>query len=855
MKRGQITVFIIVGIIVLFVFLLLIQLSSSFEKEQLEQQQEGILTKAFYKEGLRLFVEDCLEDELSNGLVLLGKQGRLWDEGGGVLGFENGVTGVQFGEDQVFYGITREDHELPEAYPCDEHTGEEPAFCQYGYPNISVGFGEKSLFTTEHLQEDLTRYVSIKTVECVDSFVKENVSQSAVLVTEKPEVSVTLLPQGIPVQVDYPIRFSVGGEEFFSLASFDFFYPSEFGRFVQKAAVFPMKWDQLFVDFDYSEEVFIDEKFTYGSVKEIGECEGVVGEYFCERALSPYTGGIPVQMKKDEVAGDTVFTFSYPWSSVIASSVDVIDVPQDSMYRFRIARQNRPPALEYEERLSCISEEYDYLVIKGSQNYDEVEISLDAMDPDEDEELVYSFESSLSGVVEGNTFTVSGEALPDETGVYDVVGSVEDEHGLVDSQRIRVLVDRDVGAELSLHMPYDLGERGLYEEIYSPENGYIVSVEDPIFFDVQMPLKSAGATFEETTLTYTGDEEFVFTLSELSDFGGGGCFSFPGFLLGKCGDEEGLGFYGEYVVSDAGTVDDTSKIWNWKTWLNDPSNVKPKTMPTNFFKEVKGGEDLILDVDVSYCSEELDIPEITIPLNVVECLPHKNADHPFPYPYHTVKVDPETGERSEEEINPFLAEHACCGNFEYKKPEEVCYESLPEQGCFGLASDDLVLLSDGNTDLEDLAGYIVEERVEKAYCTGDRGNVCGEGNFESVIVDGGKCGNREAYGGTCNKVHGYCEDLDPWSINEEEKAWCNGPVGCGTTTSVCTTSIVYTGSVPNVFAGGNVENTIQANNQDFQCGGCTFEGQQCFLLFSGVPATCNKLGAGVFECGGGGKGG
>ena len=102
-KRGQITIFIILGLLILISFIFVYSLTSGIKKGQLQETQEKTLTKSFKKEALRIFVEDCLTDELEKGLIIIGKQGRLWnDQPGGTRQFEEGVTGTALGEERLF---------------------------------------------------------------------------------------------------------------------------------------------------------------------------------------------------------------------------------------------------------------------------------------------------------------------------------------------------------------------------------------------------------------------------------------------------------------------------------------------------------------------------------------------------------------------------------------------------------------------------------------------------------------------------------------------------------------------------------------------------------------------------------
>src|SRR3989344_4029996 len=99
-RSAQITVFMILGLVMLFVFIFVLSLSADIKKGQLQEIQEKTLTKTFKKEALRIFVEDCLTDELEKGLIFIGRQGRLWgDQPGGTRNFEEGISGVSVGND------------------------------------------------------------------------------------------------------------------------------------------------------------------------------------------------------------------------------------------------------------------------------------------------------------------------------------------------------------------------------------------------------------------------------------------------------------------------------------------------------------------------------------------------------------------------------------------------------------------------------------------------------------------------------------------------------------------------------------------------------------------------------------
>src|SRR3989338_2075742 len=139
MKQAQVTVFIMVGIVILAVFMFVFQLRDELVKADLERWKSEVFSKIFQKEALRIYVEDCLQDELEAGLVLLGKQGRIWqDQPGGSTAFLEGQNGVLFEGERVAYALTKSSFDF-RVYPCAFDDG---GFCTYPSPDVAMRFGE-----------------------------------------------------------------------------------------------------------------------------------------------------------------------------------------------------------------------------------------------------------------------------------------------------------------------------------------------------------------------------------------------------------------------------------------------------------------------------------------------------------------------------------------------------------------------------------------------------------------------------------------------------------------------------------------------------------------------------------------
>jgi len=217
-RKAQITIFIIVGMLVLFIFIFLTLFTAKIKTEQLELQGEDIFTKSFKKEALRLFVDTCLKDGMEEGLILLSKQGRLWnDQPGGKEAFQEEITGVQLPEEtneqggRIFYGLTREVYSQNKfTYPCDDKDSLLP--CVYQYPNTAIGFGNREFRVTD-FQNDLRKFLIERTVDCVEEFTRKNISRNAEFETTDINLKLTLNDDLISAHVNYPLKFRVGGEE------------------------------------------------------------------------------------------------------------------------------------------------------------------------------------------------------------------------------------------------------------------------------------------------------------------------------------------------------------------------------------------------------------------------------------------------------------------------------------------------------------------------------------------------------------------------------------------------------------------------------------------------------------------
>ena len=829
---GQITVFMILGLLVLFVFIFVLSLSSDIKKGQLQEVQEKALTKTFKKEALRIFVEDCLTDELEKGLILIGKQGRLWNnQPGGTRSFEEGISGVTVGNDQIFYGMTPDPYlEYKNAYPCSNESSPSE-FCKYSYPNTKVGFGSLELKTST-IQNDLRRYLLNRTVWCVSEFTKNNISSNAVLEPQDMALDLSIQDSGIDVKVHYPLKLSIGNEEFFHLSEFDFFYPTRFKTLLDTAVSFPLRMDWQYLDFNYTKTTLQNTSFKYGNEIEVqnGDCLPFKNYFFCRQALfSDQYASLGVEMSKQSLPnGDDLFIFTSP---------SVLNSPE--LYTYQFARQNRPPALDYVHRLECPAAGYDYLVIKNDPELGIINLTLSALDPDEDK-VNYVILSEDFGNAGGQNYVRTN--VEEQKTPYQIRAYASDEHSVQDWQDVRVLVDRPLELGISLFMPYKFraadGKLKNYDDDLFPKGVYVVSEEDPVFIKIQFPEKSSlSAEFykqQPITLHYENkDKTEKFDFSPPASAEKTFCLSFPGMKSKDC-SLFSLKGYENYIKE-------------WKDLL-EPTVTAPH------FQVAPAVGKLNLSFNANYCALFDKSKSAAVTLVVNECVPHRNPEHPWAYPNHNLKYDKFNFNNlqgifvSEEEINPFEATHSCCigvaenpndwqiADPNYPKP---CFIN-PEPGCYGQVYRDekgvepYTTQGRNNPLKEQEPGLVVE--IQQQFCDGNRGNTC-EGQIRNELYGGRLiCGNA-TFTQCRTDIPVPCQGQPAFSLIDGA-GWCSGTLGCQT---LCNDPIAYLGTEKSTSFSSEYINSLATKkkvndeddiNFDFKCG-CTTEGQICDNNFDG----------------------
>ncbi|MBI2151488.1 hypothetical protein HYU21_02045 [Candidatus Woesearchaeota archaeon] len=755
-RKGQLTIFIILGMVIFFVFIFMLKVDNQIMKKQLEQGEEDVYSKLFSKEALRLFVEDCLHDDLQDALVTIGRQGRIWsDQPGGRVAFLEGVNGVTIGGERIAYALRKTNYDDSAAYPCDPFdTGVAPSYCKY--PQKDGYFGETAI-TESDIEDDLESALKVKVQTCLNDYLHERVA-GAVFEESDFLLDIDLKQEGIAVEATYPLGFTVGEEDFFHISIFEFFYPTQLRKLVDYALEFPLRADRQHVDFSFSNDFWASGSTTVGGDSldlPLEECNSL--GLHLERGFADEERLLP--------NGDTLYTFTSPPPNIVDTATD---------YTFQYVRQNRPPALDYISRVDCPSEEYNYLVVKGdsaddgagTNSYGDIDIVLQAKDPDDDlisdgvsteDDVKYYFSGDTSAF--GNHFFNEDDSdgtveidgrikakklvlnkdevndLPFESGetfkIYTLTAIAKDSYGLEDSQEIKIKVSNEINpnsAVLEIEYPFVLEEA--FQNWISKEDPFVVKVSGGDDSDVVLEKFSVG------------EEEF--------DFPSSGCFNFP-----NDDDSCELDTYDDIVTGFTAAsgslyekiISDTTTSLNAELTLNNcpltPEGVPPTTVKT-------------LDVVVKDC----------VPYNDDEAddLIFVSGDLTgFSMTAGLYTKNPAGKWEADITTNPFLADHVCCDdNGDYKLGTE----------CF-------------NAETCTAANLYHVQTIKKT-CANNRGNICSGALVTPTpaIITPPKCGFPGKMG-CSSDINIKCQDKPVFALIQTAGSvaggWCGGTNGCGET--------------------------------------------------------------------------
>lgn len=601
--------FIIVGIMILFVFILLFYMVNLREKIRAQANIQKMTSDLLQSEAINFYTTKCLEDALAEGLYLLGQQGGYIykDQPGSIILTD--IDYVNYYDTRVAYLLEPNQYLLPPKYPCLSLTNP-PVYCgfinnitlypsldQFIYGNKHINTLFKDPSTSSTIQAQLESYIENQTKECTNfTFLNHLPEFEHYTIVEEPlEAEVIFTEDDVAVILDYPITFSLP----------DFKPVTHILRFNSRANVRFKKIynaisDMIGLDWrDLNYDMLVDTK---------------IGYYISKTRPFSLIKDNATLIREDINIYDNLFIINDSKSEL-----------KGKPFIFQFARKNRYPVLDYipKKNITSLNPDFGPVDIAVFEN-DTLTITPSAKDPDEDN-LSYSYHgwkadfitiwndtshnwSYLSSLINywhnssayNLTQRIANITLTHEdAGFHNTTVNVSDML-LNDWQIVRILV------ELILHSnPVPIN---LYDDV--PDD--MISIEDPIILD---GCSSTWIVDPDANYTFTWkDHDRLIFQSNGSFQSSTKCIVLPSAL--PCQNDCNLPYqHSENIINMSAN-----------RLVLDYSNISLNVTIVGILNQT----------DTAYLNA-----------TVKQCLPHYNP-YSYPYPYQQPGLD------------PFQADHTCC---------------------------------------------------------------------------------------------------------------------------------------------------------------------------------------------------
>ena len=232
-KRGQLTIFIIIGFLILAVAGIGIFLYGQDAKEEFEVAEVPVVEKLPKEfEPVQTYTEDCIQDVARKGLLLLGQQGGyIYPD---LVGEFSDVDQTDY--DGILLGGLKIPYWLHNDAPNDAR--------QYSMVALKPDLKFSSQNSEMSVESQLARYLEEKLPECLDEYSALKEEMGFVIKEGDFEAITTITPIGVNILIAHPLEISHGSSD---TAIKDFF--------VQ----IPLKLQQMYA---VAEEIFEMEKNT-----------------------------------------------------------------------------------------------------------------------------------------------------------------------------------------------------------------------------------------------------------------------------------------------------------------------------------------------------------------------------------------------------------------------------------------------------------------------------------------------------------------------------------------------------------------------------------------------------------------
>ncbi|MBD3249782.1 hypothetical protein GF336_07080 [Candidatus Woesearchaeota archaeon] len=419
-KKGQLTMFIILGMFILLIFGLVFYFVNQAKETALQETAEKSLSDALQTDPFKYYTSLCLKATMEEGIKIIGENGGyIYDE-------DYDIT-----EEGIMYFI-RSVPKVPPWYPCNNHYNP-PAYCRYDLDTVALGnihsFGNINTNTDNYKDfeeiaiSDLQQYIDDNLTKCTDFDTLQAIIPSYNITAGTPSTNITIGERDITAITEYPVTFHKHGQKpITTIAEYSATSRIRLKK-IFKAASNSISYDNSFPDFDIIKN---SSSGYFESPKD-------------EKIILSFRDLIPgARIYKEEKQNHDIIIINDSFSRIGAEQ-----------FAFRFARINRPPVLDYINKSD--TDEYDYLA-RPEEN---ITFNLKAADPDEDN-IVFSVKGGWKNnkLIAGGLVTSTGyvELLRDspgltgdfndgDAGIQKTNFSVSEiNQGLEDYQEVRFMV-------------------------------------------------------------------------------------------------------------------------------------------------------------------------------------------------------------------------------------------------------------------------------------------------------------------------------------------------------------------------------------------------------------------------------
>ena len=611
-KRCQVTIFIVIGIVLISIFSILFLIYNNSEDSKRKQDKELQYVDLIDKSAIKTTINLCFDSSLIKGLNYLGNQGGIIY--GDQMGHVNEVLYLNYSGLRVNYGIKRRKPDpnfFPKPVPDYPYFGKlnKKNFPYYGvnnFPGLCIPLGINqdcsSVDTNgESFEKQIQSYMKNATKQCLhDTLIGETYSNYKINSGGEPKIDVKITGENVILDLDYNITFSLGDKVLTGTENYELIQKVRL-KSLHNFITDLINTDIKDVNFDISKD--------FKKLKTIK------------------TGFVVTKISN----ACTVCSQDQKFDDIIVIS-DKESLLENKPYKFFIARRNRIPALDLitYQGLELISE-YDIKVKDG----DEIIIKPVGYDADEEEnELVFTYSgwkqtsdvdydvgakeykditstSLTAGILPYWTTSYLYKNEPpsanyttdfSDIGHHIVRVTIKDRQGLEDYQDVKIFVKDKPRFELTGLNDYDL----VADYFASTEDSYTLKAK------VQMIFPDVG---EETLGENEKELQYKFYR----------------------GQDEGGEMYKLITTED--------KTLKLKKDIDDPFKIP-------FSK--------LGDQAKLYYPDIANFDTIFSDLSVFQCFPHK-VKNTAPYPYNLIRgLSVYNGKYTKNVDDNFKTDHACC---------------------------------------------------------------------------------------------------------------------------------------------------------------------------------------------------